>query len=322
MTTTADLEQAMTAGSTSGGAVYDRGYRTYAGPIGGRGQVRWALVRLTVRRVLGLRRSWRQKVMPWSLLGLATIPVLINVGVRFSMRGEPADEVDVELLSFRDLFEVTMLLMVLFVALTAPDALCPDRRHRILSLLFSRPLTGVDYVLAKVAAMTVVIFSFSLLPQAVLFVGQAVVHDDGALDYARDNAGVGWQVPLAAAALAVFFAVIGVALSSLTDRRLVGGVAILGLWLTTMITSSILVLSGAETDGGGELLAEQGSSWALLDVFNLPLALRDVVFLGHIDRHATLGGVSHGAVMALALYVGVLAVASVVLVRRYREVKL
>ena len=49
------------------GAVYDRGYRPYDGVRGGRGATRWALWRLTVRRALGLRRSWRQKVLPWSL---------------------------------------------------------------------------------------------------------------------------------------------------------------------------------------------------------------------------------------------------------------
>lgn len=313
---------AMMTGSTAGGAVYDRGYRPYAGPIGGRGAARWALFRLTVRRVLGLRRSWRQKMLPWSLLALATLPAVINVGFLFATRGEPADEVDFDFMSFRDLFEVTILLMLLFVALTAPDALCPDRRQRTLSLLFSRPLTGGDYVVAKVSAMTAVIFSFALLPQIVLFAGQAIVDDNGALRYMGDNAEVMWHVPLAAAILAVYFAVISVALSSLTDRRLVGGVAILGLWLTTMITASILVLSGAETDSEGELLAEQGSSWGLLDVFNLPVFLRDVIFLGHVDRQSTLGGVTHGETMALVVYTMVLAVASLVLFWRYREVKL
>ena len=63
------------------GAVYDRGYRPYDGPRGGRGAALAALVRLSVRRALGLRRSWRQKVFPWSLLAIATIPAIVNVGM-------------------------------------------------------------------------------------------------------------------------------------------------------------------------------------------------------------------------------------------------
>ena len=63
------------------GAVYDRGYRPYEGERGGRGAARAALVRISVRRALGLRRSWRQKVLPWTLLAIATVPAIVNVGV-------------------------------------------------------------------------------------------------------------------------------------------------------------------------------------------------------------------------------------------------
>src|SRR3546814_20026611 len=63
--------------------------------------------------------------------------------------------------------------------------------------LFARPLTDVDYVLAKVGAMASILFAFSYLPQVVLFVGQMLVSEDGALRYLRDNAEILWQVPVA-----------------------------------------------------------------------------------------------------------------------------
>lgn len=312
----------MTAGSTAGGAVYDRGYRPYVGPRGGRGHARWALFRLTVRRAVGLRRSWRQKVMPWFLLALATVPAMINVGIKFATRDEPAGEVDIEFISYRDYFEVTFLLMVLFLALAAPDAVCPDRRQKTLSLMFSRPLTGVDYALAKVGAMAAVIFAFALFPQVVLFVGQAAVHEDGVSDYVGDTAEVLWQVPLAAVVLAVYFAAIGVAMSSLSGRRLVAGVAILGSWMITALTASIVVFANAQETTNGELGRDEGSVFALMDFFSMPLFLRDVIFLGHVDPGSALGGVTDGGSMALLLYLGVLAMASLVLLGRYREVKL
>ncbi len=85
-----------------GGAVYDRGYRPYEGSRGGRAAGRWALWRLTVRRALGLRRSWRQKVLPWTLLGLVTIPAAVDVGVRYATRNTPVGEIGFEFLTFRD----------------------------------------------------------------------------------------------------------------------------------------------------------------------------------------------------------------------------
>ena len=93
----------------------------------------------------------------------------------------------------------------------------PDRAQRVLPLLFARPLTGVDYVLAKVGAIATIVFGFGFLPHVVLFVGQMLV-SDGALEYLTDNAAVLWQVPVSVALLALYYAAIGVALASLTDR--------------------------------------------------------------------------------------------------------
>ena len=101
---------------------------------------------------------------------------------------------------------------------SAPDVVCPDRRHRVLPLIFARPLVGRDYVLAKVGAIATILFGFSFLPQVVLFVGQMLV-SDAALDYLRDNADVLWKVPVAVVLLAVYYAAIGVAVASLTSRR-------------------------------------------------------------------------------------------------------
>ena len=130
--------------------------------------------------------------------------------------------------------------LLLFVALVAPDVMCPDRRQHVLPLMFARPITGVDYVLAKVGAIATILFAFSFLPQVVLFVGNMLV-SDSALDYFTGHLDVLWKVPVAVALLAVYYAVIGVAISSLTDRRIVAGASIIGLFLVTSIASAILV---------------------------------------------------------------------------------
>ena len=91
--------------------------------------------------------------------------------------------------------------LLLFVALVAPDVMCPDRRQRVLPLMFARPLTGVDYVVAKVGAIATILFAFSFLPQVVLFVGNMLV-SDSALDYFTGHLDVLWKVPLAVVLLA------------------------------------------------------------------------------------------------------------------------
>jgi ABC-2 type transport system permease protein len=295
---------------TLSGAVYDRGYRPYQGPRGGRREATLALWRLSVRRALGLRRPWRQKVFPWSLLAIATVPAIVNVGVGYAFRNDRQEIPDFEFITYRDYVGVSTALL-LFVALSAPDVMCPDRAQRVLPLLFSRPLTGVDYVLAKVGAIAFVVFGFAFLPQVVLFVGQMLV-SDGALDYFTDNIEVLWQVPVSVALLAVYYAAVGVALASVTARRLVGGVAILGTALVTSTLAAILV--GVTSDGR--------SAFDVINVLALPLGVRDLVFLGHIGPDSALRGVEGGGILAVGGYLVVLLAAMAFLFHRYREVDL
>jgi ABC-2 type transport system permease protein len=291
------------------GAVYDRGYRPYEGDRGGRNAARLALLRLSIRRALGLRRSWRQKVFPWTLLGLAMIPAVVQVGVGYLTRDSPLN--DFEFITYRDYVGVSTTLL-LFVALTAPDIVCPDRRHRVLPLIFARPLTGNDYVASKVGGLAFILFGFSFLPQVLLFIGQVLVADDGALQYFKDNAEVLWQVPLAVAVLALHYACIGIALSATTSRRVVAGVAILAVALVTSAVAGIV----SEVQAG----VEGASAWMLVNVLALPLHVRDLIFLGHIDPEGDLAGVQNAGLAVVVESIVIVAACLLYLRHRYKEV--
>ena len=295
------------------GAVYDRGYRPYEGERGGRGAARAALVRLSIRRALGLRRSWRQKVLPWTLLGIATIPAVINVGIKYVTRNTPASDID--LITFHDYVGVSTTLL-LFIAVTAPDMICPDRRNRVLPLIFARPLTGNDYVLAKVGALTAILFGFGFLPQVVLFVGQMLVVEEGPLDFLTDNAEVLWQVPVAVALFSLYWATLALALSATTTRRIVGGVALLATVFIAGTVSSILVEAGG---ANVENLFENGSLWGLLNVLEIPLRITDLVFLGHVDPSSLVGGAEGAGLGVILVYLAVVAGSLGYLFYRYRR---
>lgn len=288
------------------GRVYDRGYRPYDGELGGRSAARLALFRASVRRALGIRRSWRQKLFPWVLLAIATVPAIVNVGVAYLTRDRFAETI--EIITYREYVGVSTALLV-FVGLTAPDVICPDRRNRVLPLLFSRPLTGSDYVAAKVGAVTAIVFAFGLLPQVVLFVGQMLV-SDAALDYLTDNAAVLWQVPVAVAALAVYYASLAVAIASFATRRIVAAAALLLVLLVTSVTAAIL------TEG-----RSSGTPWAAVNLLNNPLQIRDLVFEGRIMPDSDLAGVAGGGALAVAVYVAVVGTSLGTLLWRYRWVE-
>ncbi|MDQ6728220.1 MAG: hypothetical protein M3066_18975 [Actinomycetota bacterium] len=301
----------MTAPASTG-AVYDRGYRPYDGPRGGRRAATAALYRTSLRRAIGLRRPWRQKLAPALLLAIAVVPAVINVGVGYLTRDSPAR--DFSFITYREYVGVSSALL-LFVALVAPDIVCPDRRQRVLPLIFARQLTGRDYALAKVGAIFTCVFAFSFLPQVVLYVGQMLV-SKGALDYLRANTAVLWQVPLAVAALALFYALLGVAIASLTGRRIVAGATILGVTLVSSTVAAILI--GARRGGRA---GSGGHPAALLNILSLPLQIRDLIFLGHIGRQSPLSGVSGGGAMAVACYVAVVVACAAIILSRYRAVE-
>ena len=286
------------------GAVYDRGYRPYDGPRGGRRASVAALYRATLRRALGFRRPWRQKVLPWLLLAIVTVPAAVNVGIAYVTRDTPLNNVSI--ITYREYVGVSSALLF-FVAWTAPDVLCPDRRNRVLPIIFARPLTGTDYALAKLAAIATLLFAFSTLPQAGLFIGQMLVSRDGSLDYFLDNAGVLWQVPVAVVLLSLYYAALGLALASLTGRRIVAAASFLGLLLVSSAVAGILRVG-------------RGTSPAtdVLNLLALPIHVRDLVFLGHLDPRARLSTLAGGEALVLAVYAVVVAVSLGVLLWRYR----
>src|SRR5689334_25213087 len=111
----------MSVVETTGGAVYDRGYRPYEGSRGRRGAAFYALYKASVRRALGLRRPWRQKVAPFVLLGIVTIPAIVNVGVGYVTRNDILQR-KVQIITYREYVGVSVALL-LFVALVAPDVI-------------------------------------------------------------------------------------------------------------------------------------------------------------------------------------------------------
>jgi hypothetical protein len=195
---------------------------------------------------------------------------------------------------------------------------CPDRRHHVLPLIFARPLTGNDYVLAKVGALTAILFGFSFLPQVVLFVGEMFVAQEGALDFVRENSAVLWQVPVAVALFSLYWAALAVAISATTARRVVGGVALLATVLISGSVASALVSAGGTRP---EFIFENGSLWGLLSAVDIPLRITDLVFLGHVDPTSLVGGAEGAGIGVVLVYVAVVVGSLGYLVFRYRGVE-
>ena len=181
-------------GAGGHGAVYDRGYRptTAAGPARA---ATFALYRASIRRALGLRRSWRQKVAPFVLLGIVTVPA--DRQRRHRLRHPRRD---------RQPHRVHHLPRIRRRVVGAAALRRPHRsRHHLPrpaptgAAADVRPAADRRRLRARQGRGHLsILFAFSFLPQVVLFIGSMLV-SDSALDYITDHLDVLWKVPVAVA---------------------------------------------------------------------------------------------------------------------------
>ncbi len=292
---------------TSEGAIFDLDYRRYEGERTGRTKIRWAIVRDGVRKVLGLRRKARRKILPWGLIILAVLPAIAVVGFQVFTQGLGADELLEDLIpGHADYFGLTFQLTFLFVALSAPELLIPDRVGNVLTVYASRPLTLADYLIARVGALLMVVLAFTLIPQIVIYLGGAVLSGD-IVRHLTDNLDLLWKIP--AGSLAVFATQAGIAfiISAFARRR---GIAA-GIYI------AFTIISGGVAFG----LAEAVNRWfAIID-----LQAHAIILIGEIFSDSDL---SEGTALVennISPWVSLIAVVVIAVVsggllyRRYRR---
>ena len=244
------------------GVVFDLGYAPHEGPrLGRMGAVR-SLYRDGLRRVLGLRRRARRKVMPAILLGIAILPALFFVAV-----GIVAGEFDATatLFGHADYFDLTGSMALIFVALAAGELLVPDRVHGTMSVYASRPLTRYDYLAGRGAALATVVLAFLYLPHIVLFIGRAWVSGDGFGTYFGDNLSTLWETALASLVYVLAFAPLAFLIAAFSKRASVAAAVFLGVVTISGPTTGELVDSGFDILGLGALQHHPGvvKDWLL-----------------------------------------------------------
>ncbi|MBM7789275.1 ABC transporter permease [Tenggerimyces flavus] len=287
------------------GVIHDIGYRRYEGQRLGRGYAVRSLFVQSLRNAFGLGRTAKSKVLPIALLGVILLPaVVIDAVTILQGTGE-------QLIPYTRYIIFTQVIIAIFVAAQAPALFSRDLRFRTVSLYFSRPLTRLDYVVAKFGALTTALLILMTLPLLVLYGGGLL---------AKLPFGTQTKNFLLAFAGALIFSLIlagvGSVLASLTKRRGFGVAAIIAA--LTVPYAAVTAIQGIAQ----ELSDTPGlASWAGL--FS-PTTLLDgvqVALLG-ADSSSPIpppAGFAGGAVFVLVALV-VIAGSFGLLLVRYRKV--
>jgi len=287
---------------SSEGTVYDLGYKPYEGEHLGRSGSRWAIVADGLRRVLGLRRKARTKIFPWGLMTIALFPAVVFIGIGV-IGGERITD---DFFSHPQYFELTGPIALVFVALASAELLIPDRSEGTLQVYASRPLTNLDYLGSKAAALVALVASFMMLPQLMLWLGLASISSEGFLSYLGSNLDDLAKSALATVVYLATFVPIGFAVGSFANRTTVAaGAFAAAFFATAPLTSAVI-------DNNGPDLV----SLAALD--HHPRYVRDWIF--DKDLHAWIPErAGYEPIVSLLAIIAVAAIAGYVVYRRYRR---
>lgn len=222
----------------SNAQIYEQGYRRYDGP---RLPLRSSITSLAIhsmRRGLGLRRTFWAKLLPIATVVIAYVPAAVFVGIAALIPDEITDEVDA-IPDYADYFGNISAAIILFVAIVGPEVLCSDRRNGMLGMYLASPLTRETYLLAKVLGVLPVLLLVTLGPELLLLVGRSLV--DAGPESVGDFLLVLLRVLASGIAMSAIYTAISLAAASLTDRRAFASAGVILLILMSGGVTAALV---------------------------------------------------------------------------------
>lgn len=255
-------------------AVYKRGYRRYQGPLTGR----WT--RFLVLPRYAWRRLYQQRLVVLLSMAALVWPILCGGFVYLTnhadllqgLEGEFRQFIQVDGRFFSIFMYVQAGFAVFLAALAGPGLLAPDLANNALPLYFSRPLTRWSYALARLAVLVGMLSVVTWIPGLLLF-GLQVGLAGGwwlranwtlgagmvagfllwllilSLVAMASSAYVKWKVVAAAASLAFFFILSGIAEMIDNVFRVTWGHVIDPAWAVNRVWCALLGVTPPEGPG-------------------------------------------------------------------------
>ncbi len=227
--------------------IHDIGYRHYDGPRLGRAYAVRSLFVHNLRAAYGLGRPGKTKIMPFALFTMMLLPSAISVAITAFSGSATRSATVVPLIRYSAYAIYLQPLIAIFLAAQAPVLASRDLRFHVTPLYFSRPLTRLDYVLAKYGALATALLIMLVTPLVILFAGALGTKQKHLGTHALDFAG-----GLAGCVIfALVLAAIGLVVAAFTPRRGFGVTAVMAVYLiSTAAVGTIQGIAESQTRFG------------------------------------------------------------------------
>ena len=220
----------------SAGVIHNIGYRRYDDVRLGRPAIVRALIWHSLRSAFGIRRGAKAKIFPALLFALICLPAAVNaVALATNPHSSPIVGYDDYIPSLRT------VVMLIFVAIEAPNLVSADLRNHTLPLYFARPIHRIDYPVAKLVAFVLACLAMIEIPLILLYLG-IVSQQHGASQVWEQTLRLGPGL-LYGAAWAVLLASIGLLLASTTGKRVFAmcaiGIPLFFSWILAHVLAQV-----------------------------------------------------------------------------------
>jgi ABC-2 type transport system permease protein len=232
-------------------AIYKRGYERYQGPLTSHWTRMLALPRFAWRRL------FQQRLVLVLLIASLIWPLLCGLFVYLSNRldllqslpGDFKNMLDINGNFFLVFMDVQAVFSVLLAALAGPGLIAPDLANNALPLYFSRPLTRVDYVVARMATLVGLLSLVTWLPGVLLFWMQAGM---AGWTWFTKNWYLGVGVFCGFVVWVLVVSLVALACSAYVKWRIVAGGLVLGFFF--LLTGAAQIVNLVLSVGWGSLL--------------------------------------------------------------------
>ncbi len=279
--------------------MFDRGYQHYDGQRLGRSSSIKALILWSVKRGIGIKKRWTAKIMPIVLYGLAYLPAIVITAIIAFLPAEG--------LGYGSLYGFLEFIILIYAASVAPEMLCDDRRENVLPLYFSRPITRMDYLVAKISAMAILMATIVFGPALMLFAGRALTADSPASWLVRNFDEV-LRIFAFGTLISALYAGIGLVIATFTTRK--------GIAAASMIVG-LIIITGIVHGLHEAIDASWSRFLVFLSPFDIITGTRAWVFGESINNEGLLGAADMpGFTYGLAILAFV-SIAAAIMHRRY-----